>query len=219
MIFVNFKTYPQGTGSNAVRLAQICEKVSREINVVIIPCVQAVDLSSVVKTVKISIWVQHLDPIEPGKNTGFISPFTVKNAGGKGTLVNHSEHPLSFEVLSKTIKLAKEFKLETLVLVPDIPMAVGIDELKPDYIGIEEPSLVGGKVAMVNQVEEKQKIIDFVKVIKKSRALVGAGINTPDDVVNSLKLGAGGILISSAVVLAQDQEKILRQMASAFKSG
>jgi triosephosphate isomerase len=216
MIFVNFKTYPQAMGDKAVKLVQICEKISQESGISIIPCVQAVDLSSVVKAVKIPVWVQYIDPVLPGKKTGFVTALAVKNAGGKGALVNHSEHPLKLNDIKMVVKLTKENSLKTMVLVSDLETAKKVDKLAPDYIGIEEPSLIGTGVAMVNLQDTKQKIINFVKVIKNSYPLVGAGINSSEDISTSLDLGAKGVLVSSAVVLAPNPEEVLRQMAAAF---
>ena len=50
MIIVNFKTYRSATGEQAVELAQICEKVSKESGIPIIVVVQNIDLFHVSQT-------------------------------------------------------------------------------------------------------------------------------------------------------------------------
>ena len=84
MIFVNFKTYPQGTGDNAVNLAIICETISEETHVPIIPIVQIIDVWRVTQHVHIPVWVQHVDPFEPGTHTGFTIFESVLAAGAGG---------------------------------------------------------------------------------------------------------------------------------------
>ncbi len=216
MLFVNFKTYPESSGEKAVFLAQICAKVSFKVKIPIIPCVQALDLDRIVRLVKIPVWVQHLDPVSGGKNTGYLTAQAVKEHGGRGTLLNHSEHPLSYEQISLLIKIAKKEKLKTLVLVDNATLAKKIDSLSPDYIAIEEPRLIGGKTPMASLKYGEEKIKKFIAVIKKSIPLVGAGINKNEDVERSLRLGAKGVLVSSAIVKSLDPEKSLNHIIKGF---
>ena len=44
MIFVNFKTYRQGTGEEALRLGKLCREVAQKTSLEIISVVQAVDI-------------------------------------------------------------------------------------------------------------------------------------------------------------------------------
>lgn len=216
MIFVNFKTYPQATAQNAVRLAKICAKVSSKTKVKIIPCVQIADLAQVVKSVKIPVWVQHIDPVQCGKNTGKITALSAAKWGAKGTLINHSEHPLNKLQVKEVVGLAKLRKLQMMVLVKDLELAKFSDKLKPQFIGFEEPDLIGGKVAIVESEKMCQKIKKFVKILKSAKPTVGAGINKKSDVEKSIELGAEGVLVASSVILAPNPEKVLFELASAF---
>lgn len=215
MIFVNFKTYPQASEHKAVKLAQICQEVAKISKVPIIPCVQTADLYQVSAAVG-PVWVQHLDPVESGKNTGYVTAQAVKNHGGSGTLLNHSEHPIKFEDLKKAILLAKQFGLKTMVLVSNLNQVKEVDQLHPDYLGLEEPSLIGGKVAMVKSEQFRSEIKGFVKLVKNAVPLIGAGINEPSDIKESLALGAKGVLVASAVVISENPKEILQAMAKAF---
>src|SRR3989344_1802069 len=113
VIIVNFKTYPQATGDNAARLAKACEKVAKASGVNIIAAVQASDIYRVASSAKIPVFAQHVDNIDYGKNTGFILPEAVKDAGASGTLLNHAEHKLDYKVLKATIDLCRRLKLTT----------------------------------------------------------------------------------------------------------
>jgi len=83
MIIVNFKTYSEATGRNAVELAKKAEKVSDETKVSIIVAPQFADISAVAKAVKIPVFAQHIDPIRPGSYTGHVLADSVKEAGAE----------------------------------------------------------------------------------------------------------------------------------------
>ena len=55
MIFVNFKTYEQGTGVNAIELTRKLEEVASEKEFKVIPVVQAPDIREVVQVSKLQI--------------------------------------------------------------------------------------------------------------------------------------------------------------------
>ena len=63
MIFVNYKTYPQGSGQNAVTLTKVLETVSLETQIKVIPVVQIIDAEMVVDSTRLEVWIQHIDPI------------------------------------------------------------------------------------------------------------------------------------------------------------
>ncbi|KKS20567.1 MAG: Triosephosphate isomerase [candidate division WWE3 bacterium GW2011_GWA1_41_8] len=61
MIFINFKTYEQGTGDNAEALVQTIESIAESSHVKLIPVVQAVDLATIASTTKLEVWIQKVD--------------------------------------------------------------------------------------------------------------------------------------------------------------
>jgi Triosephosphate isomerase len=104
MIFVNFKTYSQGSGKKAVKLAKICQEVAQERKIPIIPLVQAFDIFRISQEVKIPPWLQHLDWHPQDQCTGWLNLEGALEAGAKGTILNHSEHKLPFGTIRRTIK-------------------------------------------------------------------------------------------------------------------
>lgn len=214
MLLINFKSYKQSSGAKGLELAKICEEVSAETGVIIIPCVQTADLGYISKQVSIEVWGQHFNLVEPDRNTGFVTAYSLAQAGVKGVLINHSEHPIKEERISDYINKAKENNLKTLVFTDTLELAFKIDKYEPDYLFLETPSLIGKK-AMVNFPEEREKIIKFVNSVKSS-PMIGAGISTAEDVRQSLKLGIKGVALASAFVLAQEPKKVLLDLASGF---
>ncbi len=215
MIFVNFKTYEQGTGEKAVALAKICQKVAKETSVKVFPVVQAVDILRVVKEAGGEIWAQHVDDIEYGPNTGQTLPEAVKATGAEGVLLNHSEIKLPVEVIGETIKRCQSLKLKVLVCSDSLEEVKEIAVFKPDLLAYEPPELIGSQTASVSKAKP-EVIKDFVIEIKNIPVLVGAGIHSQQDVKKGIELGAVGILVSSDIVLAQNPEKELLDLASGF---
>jgi len=83
-----------------------------------------------------------------------------------------------------------------------------IQKLKPNYLIIEPPELVGGKISVS---KAKPDLIEKISKELKTKFIVGAGIHTKEDVKVAMKLGASGIAISSAITKAKKSwEKIKR---------
>src|SRR3989338_2279677 len=203
---INFKTYKEASGKNAVKLAKVCKKIASKKKASIVVAVQAADITNVSKTGSKTI-AQHIDAIEDGRNTGFILAKDVKEDGAIGTLLNHSEHKLKFDVLKKTMEICRKNKLITIVCASTPKEAGRISRLKPDYIAIEPPELIAGKISVSEA--KPQVITNTLRKVKRIPVLCGAGIHSREDVRKAFELGAKGILVASGVVLAKNKEKVL----------
>ncbi len=212
---INFKTYKEGTDISAFSLAKKCEAISKKTKKEIILCLQAVDLQYA-KSLHIQTFAQHIDPFEYGTHTGFVLPSVVKQKGAVGTLLNHSEHKLRFKYLKECIIAAKKEKL-TIIACADTPKeAAKIATLCPDYIAIEPPELIGGKISVATAepeiITKTIKAVHKTKEGKQIKILCGAGVHERRDVEIALQLGCSGVLIASGVVLAKDQMKELEEL-------
>jgi len=220
MIFVNFKTYHQGTGESALSLAKICAEAAKETGVQIIPIVQVADIFRLANQ-SLTVWTQHVDGINFGPNTGKILPEALITAGAKGTLLNHSENKISKEQVASIIKRVQSLTnnhqpFRVLVCVASVEEGQQIAIFKPDFLALEPPELIGGQIS-VSQARP-EVISDFVNRIKGIPILVGAGIHNRTDVRKALELGAKGILVSSDVVLALNPKQELLNLAEGFLS-
>ena len=212
MIFVNFKTYQQGTGEGALGLARICDKVEKETGIKIIPIVQVVDIFRLASQ-GLNIWAQYMDGIDFGPHTGQILPEALKEAGAKGILLNHAEKKLSLEELKKILEKHQNF--QTLICAESIEEGQQIAVFKPDFLAYEPSELIGGTIS-VSQAKT-EIITEFVTAIKEIPVLVGAGIHQQEDVKKALELGAKGVLVSSDVVLSENPKQELLNLAGGFK--
>ena len=215
MIVVNFKTYKESTGNWAINLARTCKQVQDETGVRIVAVPQVADLRNCVET-GADCWVQHLDPITPGRNTGWITVEDVEEAGAKGTLLNHSEHKLDVMTLEKTMQVIGDMAFEACICAASPAEAEMIASFGPDFVAYEPPELIASPDKSV--ATERPEIIS--EVVKKVNVpiLIGAGVKNAEDVRVGMRLGAKGILLASGVVLAPDPEAVLRELAAAFKS-
>ncbi|MFH1398877.1 MAG: triose-phosphate isomerase [Candidatus Woesearchaeota archaeon] len=220
IILINFKNYEKAVGKNAVKLAKICEKVAKETRTNIVAVVNPIDLRAVASSVKIPVFAQHIDPIEYGKHTGHILPELVKQAGAKGTLINHSEFRLQPDQIKKAVKRAKLLKLTTVVCASTPKIAAAVAKFHPDFIAIEPPELIGSEKSVSSAKPEIiLKTIAMVRKVAKIPVICGAGVKDKNDVIVALKLGSVGVLAASHIAQASNPEKPLRELALGTKHG
>lgn len=215
LLLVNFKTYPNASGNSALELARLHDKISKETGISIAIAVQAIDLRMIASEVSIPVLSQHFDLAEEGSFTGHVTPYSIKAAGAKGSLLNHSEKKLSIEELEHSINLARELNLITVVCADSPYTGKAISELTPDFIAVEPPELIGGDISVCTA--EPQVVQDAVKMIGKNKVLVGAGVKTAEDVRIALQYGAAGVLVSSGVAKVADPEKALYELVKGMK--
>lgn len=215
---INFKTYSQASGENAILLAKIAETISLKRNVSIAVAPQIADLSQVAYEVKIPVFAQHIDPIKAGRNTGHILPENVKDAGAMGTLINHSEHPLSKKDIKKTVQRTRNVGLNSVVCADTPKTASQVARFKPDMIAIEPPELIGTGVSVSNAKPEiiTSGLQSVKQVDPEIIFLCGAGITSGEDVTSSIKLGANGVLLASGFVKSENPSQVLEEMAIAI---
>jgi triosephosphate isomerase len=214
MLFVNFKTYKEATGKKALELAKICQLVAEKTTLKIIPVAQAADIFRLSQA-GIEVWSQHVDDIEYGPNTGQLLPEAMITAGAKGTLLNHSENKLPTEVIRTTLVRCRQLGLKVMVITASVEEAQRLAADQPDFLAFEPPEFIGSRTESVASARP-ESISEFVKKFNKLPVLVGAGIQSGEDVTTALKLGAKGVLVASGVVLAKDPKKKLLDLAAGF---
>jgi triosephosphate isomerase len=220
MIIVNFKTYTEATGKNAVELAKKAEKAHNETKISMGVAPQFTDIAAVAQAVTIPVFAQHIDPIKPGSYTGHVLAESVKNAGATGTLINHSERQLKLADINEILKITHENNLISLVCANNPNVSVAAAALNPDIIAIEPPELIGTGIPVSKAKPEI--ITDTVKQVRKVNSkvtiLCGAGISHGEDVTAALKLGTQGVLVASGIVKAKDPYSVMFEFAEASKS-
>lgn len=191
MIIINFKKYV--SGEKAIGLAKICKKVSDETKIKIIIAVQPADIYS-----EIECWSQ-----KPEDSKYSFS----------GTLLNHSDYPLSLQMISDQCSM---INIKKCVCVNSVEEGIQVARFQPDFIAYEPHELIGSTDKSV--ASEKSFTIQDLTSKIQIPVLIGAGVHSPDDIKTGLELGAKGFLLATDVVKALDPEKELRELALAFNN-
>jgi triosephosphate isomerase len=219
IVIVNFKTYAEATGKRALELAKKAERVNDETAVSMGVAPQFTDLAVVAESVDIPVFAQHIDPIKPGGHTGYVLAESVKEAGAKGTLINHSERQLKLSDVDEIVRITREKGLLTVVCANNPSVSVAAAALKPDFIAIEPPELIGTGISVSKAKPEVVK--GTVQLVRNINAgvviLCGAGISSGEDVLAALRLGAQGVLVASGIVKAKDPYAVMFEFAEAIR--
>lgn len=216
LLIVNFKAYNSSTGRAAVSLAKACERAARKAKVSVAVAVQPADIYPVSRAVSIPVFAQHIDSISCGSGTGSILAGNVRENGAFGTLLNHSERRISPAEIRKSITLARAAGLKVVVCAKDDREGKAVSLLKPDFVAVEPPELIGGKISV--SAAKPGLIRDSVKKIGK-RLLVGAGVKSGEDAARCIELGAAGILVASGVTCSENPYRAALGLALGLKEG
>lgn len=178
----------------------------------------APDLGLLARELEMPVIAQHADPLEAGARTGFLVPEAIAAAGGRGSLVNHSEHPLPARLVGATFVRLRGLGLEAVLCARDVPHARQMARLRPNYLAVEPPELIGGpRSVSTARPEVVSGTVDAVRRLSPdTHVLCGAGIHDRTDVRRAFELGAEGILVSSAVARAERPGRAIRELLSGF---
>ncbi len=213
VIILNFKAYREGI----LRMEEIVES-AREINESGIaevylapPLLYALKISEN----GIPVLAQHTDAISYGSHTGRIPPEMIGSAGLKGSLINHSERRLTLADIEFIISRFRELELISVVCTNNISTSRSASALRPDFVAIEPPELIGSGIPVSKaEPEIVEGSVRAVKDVNPSvRVLCGAGISRYEDLTSALELGAEGVLLASGVIRAKNPGEKLKELA------
>jgi triosephosphate isomerase len=214
IIIINYKTYVESVGKKGLEIAKASEKISEENGILIGVCPQFLDLRMVVENVSIPVYAQHFDAISPGSHTGHVLAETLSDCGLKGSLLNHSEKRMILADLEKSINIAKNHNLETIVCTNNIGVSKAVASMNPNMIAIEPPELIGSgiPVSKANPEIVEGTVKEVRQINKDVVILCGAGISKGEDVKSAIDLGTSGVLLASGVVKAKNVEESIREL-------
>ncbi|MFA6519069.1 MAG: triose-phosphate isomerase [Candidatus Shapirobacteria bacterium] len=216
MILINFKIYRETFGEEAVKLARVIKEVSDKYKIRIVVAVSALDAVRIKET-GAEVWLQDVDGDREGKATGSISMEQAMELGIKGSLINHSERQIAKGTVLKILKnRPKGFEIMCCAKSRG-QIEKWVDKAKPDWILFEPPELIASKDKSV-ATENPEMIKRVAELVKNSKLMVGAGVKNRKDVEISLKMGAKGVGLSSAFVLASNPREVLEEIAEGYRN-
>lgn len=212
-LIINFKNYEEVSADRAIRLAEVAREVAEKLRVEIVVAPPQPVLALIAKNIQIPVICQHVDNEKVGPSTGFIVPEIAESYGATGSLINHSEHRIERSSIASLVERMRKLGMASIVCAQEPREVVEISTLKPDFIAIEPPELIGSGRAV-----SKENPAIITKSIQgagsHSRVICGAGITDKDDVAKAMELGSQGILVSSSIVKATSWEKKIAELAS-----
>jgi len=215
LLVINFKSYETSFGENAIAIAKASEKVEKETNVKIILAVPFTEIYRIASSTNVDVFAQHVDTLQPGAGTGYTIAEMIKDAGAKGSILNHSEHRLRIDEIEEAIKRLKQNNLKSLVCANTPSATASVSLLGSDIVAMEPPELIGSGISVSKAKPELiTQTISKVKALNvKIPILVGAGITNKEDCKKSIELGADGVLLSSVVMKSKDFYKTILDLA------
>lgn len=216
IVILNYKTYLESSGENALELARALKSASEESGITMVAAPQAADIYRIQDQISLPIFAQHIDPITPGGHTGSNLIETLIEAGISGSLINHSENRMKLADIDEVIQLCKQNDIESCVCTNNIATSKAIATFSPDAVAVEPPELIGTGIpvsqAQPEVVEDSVKVVKSIN--KKIKVLCGAGISTGDDMKAAMDLGADGVLLASGIVKAENPKEALLDLVS-----
>jgi triosephosphate isomerase len=216
LIVLNLKTYLEGTGEGAVKIAQACMDVADGSGIDIAVAPQFCDIYRVSSQVDVPVYAQHLDSVGAGSFTGHAFAQCIKDAGAVGTLINHSEYRLTLAGIDASVSKAKETGLATIVCTNNVATSAAAAALGPDYVAVEPPELIGSGIPVSKA--DPQVVTGSVNAVTRVnpavKVLCGAGISKGEDLLAALELGSVGVLLASGIVKAKDPRVALEDLVS-----
>jgi triosephosphate isomerase (TIM) len=216
IVILNFKTYLESTGARALKLAKVSEEVADETGMNIAVSPQHADIWRIAEEVEIPVLAQHVDPVDAGGHTGSVLLESVKEAGASGTIINHSEQRMKLADIDAVVKKTVKAGMASVVCTNNVETSAAAATLKPDFVAIEPPQLIGSGIPVSKaEPEVVEGTVDVIHGIDSDvKVLCGAGISTGEDMKAALDLGANGVLLASGIILADDPKKALLGLVS-----
>ena len=216
-LLVNFKRY---TGHDAAYLAQVCNEVSKSYGrntIGIVP--YHADMAGIISKVEIPVFAQYLGMQSSGADSDAAAK-AAKEAGARGTLINHSDMTLHMHGIEMSVEAAKRYGLISVCCSNKLEESTQIAGFKPDVIAYEPHELIGGDKSVSKAVPHviRDTVEELAMLSPVTSVYIGAGIKHWEDIEAGLRLGAKGFLVSSVLTEHQNKKGVLEELCSSLYS-
>lgn len=215
LVILNYKVYPTALGNKAVDLTKTLEDAASSYpEATVAVCPSHPDLGPVASNTSLPVLAQHTDGDQPGSGTGLVLPESLIDLGVAGSLINHAERPVETKAVEPAIRRLDQYGLASVVCAEDATVAADLAGLRPDFIAVEPPELIGGDVSVTSADPDviSRSVTAVEEVAADLPVLCGAGVKDGEDVAKALELGTVGVLVASGVVKAKDPGRALRDL-------
>ncbi len=218
MLILNLKTYSESTGSNVYSIFDsLSSELSKDARLkdLVFAAPANIYLSEIKnKYPNVNLASQTVSSKNAGSTTGWIPADNLVSLGVDIAIYNHSENRQNMDTIVEDIIAIQSKGIRLVVCCENVEEATKILAANPFAIAYEPKDLIGSGISVTTRPEA---VTEFIAAVKgKTKAILGAGVSTNEDVVNSLKAGADGVLLASAYVKAEDKSAKLLELASPF---
>ncbi|MGZ5510243.1 MAG: triose-phosphate isomerase [Nitrososphaeraceae archaeon] len=219
LIIINCKNYLEVAGEKIIQLSEIAKDISNSNNVQIMIAPPQNSLFYLSQFVKLPLICQHIDYEKTGATTGFIIPELAKSYGASGSLINHSEHRIEYEVIQNLVERLRQLNMTSIVCASSSQEVGKFARLHPDMIAIEPPELIGtGKaVSKVNPSIITESVKEAGRYSENIKVICGAGIVDKTDIKSAINLGSQGILLASGLIKSDAWKDKLIELCAGFE--
>ena len=219
LIIINCKNYLEVAGEKILQLSEIAKDISNSNNVQIMIAPPQNSLFYLSQFVKLPLICQHIDYEKIGATTGFIIPELAKSYGASGSLINHSEHRIEYEVIQNLVERLRQLNMTSIVCASSSQEVGKFARLHPDMIAIEPPELIGtGKaVSKVNPSIITESVKEAGRYSENIKVICGAGIVDKTDIRSAINLGSQGILLASGLIKSDAWKDKLIELCAGFE--
>ena len=219
LIIINCKNYLEVAGEKIIQLSEIAKDISNSNNVQIMIAPPQNSLFYLSQFVKLPLICQHIDYEKIGATTGFIIPELAKSYGASGSLINHSEHRIEYEVIQNLVERLRQLNMTSIVCASSSQEVGKFARLHPDMIAIEPPELIGtGKaVSKVNPSIITESVKEAGRHSENIKVICGAGIVDKTDIKSAINLGSQGILLASGLIKSDAWKDKLIELCAGFE--
>lgn len=108
------------------------------------------------------------------------------------------------------ISKLRSIGLVSIVCTNNVSTTRAVAALRPDFVAIEPPELIGSGIAVSKAKPEvvENSVRSAKEICREIKVLCGAGITSHEDYVRALDLGADGVLLASRIVKAKDKKAL-----------
>ncbi|HUI86878.1 MAG TPA: triose-phosphate isomerase [Nitrososphaerales archaeon] len=215
---INLKNYPEILGERGLTLAKTAESVAERLPVELVMAPPHPLVARFARETRLQVFAQSVSDAPTGASTGAIVAEALKASGAAGTLLNHSEAQVPMATVESLLPRLKREGLKVCVCAKTADEAAVLAMLKPDFVAIEPPELIGSGIAVSRaRPELLSETVTAARSSKYSgKVLCGAGIVDGADVARAVALGVDGILVASAIVKARDWAAKIAELAQAL---
>ena len=180
---------------------------------------QTADIHAISREVKIPVYAQHVDGVGYGGFTGHVTAASIKAAGARGSLINHSERRIKLADMEASLSACRDFALASIICTNNVATTRAAAALEPDYVAVEPPELIGSgiPVSKANPNVVSDSVSAVKKIAPRVGVLCGAGITHGEDLRSALDLGSEGVLLASGIIKAKDQRQALEDLVTGAK--